>query len=104
MQIEKAAYAFQMDGTPVSCREFGHGHINYTLKIDTDTGAEYVLQRINTYVFHDPVGLMANASAVTDFIRRKVADPRMALHFIPTTEGLYYYRDENNQYLSLIHI
>ena len=98
MQIEKAAYAFQMDGTPVSCREFGHGHINYTLKIDTDTGAEYVLQRINTYVFHDPVGLMANASAVTDFIRRKVADPRMALHFIPTTEGLYYYRDENNQY------
>lgn len=98
MQIEKAAYAFQMDGAPVSCREFGHGHINYTLKIDTDTGAEYVLQRINTYVFHDPVGLMANASAVTDFIRRKVADPRMALHFIPTTEGLYYYRDENNQY------
>ena len=98
MQIEKAAYAFRMDGTPVSCREFGHGHINYTLKIDTDTGAEYVLQRINTYVFHDPVGLMANASAVTDFIRRKVADPRMALHFIPTTEGLYYYRDENNQY------
>lgn len=98
MEIEKAAYAFRMEGSPVSCREFGHGHINYTLKIDTDTGAEYVLQRINTYVFHDPIGLMANASAVTEFIRRKVSDPRMTLHFISTRDGMYYHRDEQGQY------
>lgn len=98
MQIEKAAYSFLMDGQPVSCREFGHGHINYTLKIDTDTGAEYVLQKINTYVFRNPVGLMENASAVTDFIRSKVDDPRAALHFIPTADGLYYYKDENGDY------
>ena len=45
MQIEKSAYAFQLDGTPVTCEEFGHGHINHTLKITTDTGAEYAEQR-----------------------------------------------------------
>ena len=33
MQIEKAAYAFQLDGNPVSCEEFGHGHIISTLKV-----------------------------------------------------------------------
>ena len=42
MQIEKAAFAFVTNGTPISCEEFGHGHINHTLKIQTDTGAEYI--------------------------------------------------------------
>lgn len=98
LQIEKATYAFQLDGEPVSCREFGHGHINYTLKIDTDTGAEYVLQRINKYVFHEPAQLMANAAAITGYIRERVDDPRLALHFIPTWEGLFYHLDEAGEY------
>ena len=79
-----AAYEFQMDGEPVACEEFGHGHINSTYKITTDTGHEYVLQKINKYVFHNPVQLMANANAVTSFIREREADPRAAIHFIPT--------------------
>ena len=98
MHIEKAAYAFRLNGQPVSCIPFGHGHINHTLKVDTDTGAEYVLQKINKYVFKDPVKVMANASGITNFIRERVSDPRMALHFIPTTEGLYYHRDEDGEF------
>ncbi len=98
MKIEKSAYAFRLDGNPISCKVFGHGHINHTLKLTTDTGAEYVLQKINTYVFKDPVRLMANVSAVTDFLRQRVEDPRLALHFIPTHDGLYYHVDENGDY------
>ena len=98
MNIERSAYAFRLDGNPVSCKVFGHGHINHTLKLVTDTGAEYVLQKINTYVFKDPVRLMANVSAVTDFLRSRVDDPRKALHFIPTYDGLYYHVDENGDY------
>ncbi len=98
MNYEKIAAAFCLDGSPVSCEEFGHGHINYTLKLTTDTGAEYILQRINKYVFRDPIRLMANASAVTDFLRQKVDDPRMALHFIPTHKGLYYHRDRCGEF------
>lgn len=98
MQIEKAAYAFAVNGRFILCEEFGHGHINYTLKLTTDTGAEYVLQRINKYVFRDPVRLMANASAVTDFIRARVDDTRLALHFIPTVDGLFYHEDENGEF------
>ena len=98
MQIEKAAYAFRLEGNPVSCKVFGHGHINYTLKLDTDTGAEYILQRINSYVFKNPVQLMANASAVTAFIRQRVADPRAALHFISTFDDRYYHVDEHGEY------
>ena len=98
MSIEKAAFAFVLSGRPVQCQEFGHGHINTTFKITTDTGHEYVLQKINQYVFHQPVQLMANASAVTDFIRKRVEDPRLALHFIPTTEDLFYYQDEQGEF------
>ncbi len=96
--MEQAVYAFRLDGTPVGCLPFGHGHINSTFRINTDTGAEYVLQRINTYVFKDPVGLMNNVGAITDFIRDKVGDPRLALHFLTTPDGKFYYRDINGDF------
>ncbi len=98
MQIEKIAQMFQIEGKPISWKEFGSGHINYTAKVLTDAGNEYVLQRINKYVFKDPVRLMDNASAVTDFLRERVDDPRMALHFIPAVDGKFYFMDEVNEY------
>ncbi len=98
MQIEKAAYAFQIDGNPVSCVELSQGHINQTLKITTDTGAEYVLQMINKYVFQNPIRLMANVSSVTDYLHQRVEDPRHALHFIPTHKGTYYHRDRDGEF------
>ena len=98
MQLEKIALSFRIDGQPISCKEFGSGHINYTVKVLTDTGCEYVLQRINKYVFKDPIKLMINASAVTNFLRDRVEDPRMALHFIATHEGQFYFRDEFDEF------
>ena len=100
MGIVPAAYEFQMDGEPVACEEFGHGHINSTYKITTDTGHEYVLQKINKYVFHNPVQLMANANAVTSFIREREADPRAAIHFIPTRndDGSFCHRDSDGEF------
>ena len=96
--MEQAVYAFCLQGKPVSCTPFGHGHINSTFKIETDEGAEYVLQRINTYVFKDPVSLMNNAGAITDFIRARVSDPRLALHFLTTTDGKFYHEDEKGEF------
>lgn len=96
--MEHAVYAFNLCGEPVRCTPFGHGHINSTFKIDTNQGSEYVLQRINTYVFKNPVGLMNNAGAITDFIRNKVSDPRLALHFLTTKDGKFYHEDENGEF------
>ena len=98
MLMEKSVYAFQLDGNPIFCEEFGHGHINTTLKITTDTGAEYVLQKINKYVFRNPIRLMANVSSVTEYLRQRVEDPRMALHFIPTQKGIFYHRDRKGEF------
>ena len=98
LQVERAAYAFQMDGNPVSCVELTQGHINKTLKITTDTDKEYVLQRINKYVFRNPIRLMGNISAVTEYLRQRVTDKRQAQHFIPTYKGTYYHRDRNGEF------
>ena len=98
MQIRQLTEAFQLNGAPVECVEFGHGHINSIFKVTTDTGAEYILQKINKYVFRNPIRLMANVSAVTDYIRSRADDPRMAMHFIPTTDNLYYFRDAEGDF------
>ncbi|MBP3660172.1 MAG: aminoglycoside phosphotransferase family protein [Oscillospiraceae bacterium] len=96
--MEQAVYSFCLKGEPVECTPFGHGHINSTFQIVTDQGAAYVLQRINTYVFKDPVGLMENAGAVTDYIRARVDDPRRALHFLTTKDGKYCHEDEQGEF------
>lgn len=92
MYIEKAAYAFQTDSAPVECKAFGHGHINNTFCVTTETGSKYVLQRINKYVFKNPIRVMANTSSVTNYLRQRVEDPRMTLHFIPAKDGKYYHK------------
>ena len=98
MEMIKAVYAFRVNGQPETCVHFGHGHINYTYKITTDTGKEYILQKINKYVFKDPMKVMSNASAVTNYIRERVDDPRMVLHFIPTLRGKYCHRDQDGEF------
>ena len=98
MSIEKAAFAFRITGKPVSCISFGHGHINHTYLVTTDTDNAYILQKINKYVFKDPVKVMANASAVTNYIRQRASDPRQALHFILSQDGKYYHRDDQGEF------
>ena len=76
-------------------RDTGQGHINRTVRLEMDSGREYVLQKINTYVFRDPVHLMENAAAVTSYLRLKSGDLGAAIHFIPTKDGKFYYIDED---------
>ena len=98
MQLPSAAFAFQTAGNPISCQEFGQGHINQTLKVQTDSGEQYILQRINQYVFHKPEELMENACAITSFLRAKDPDPRHALHFIPALDGNHFHVDSQGEF------
>ena len=98
MQVPNAAFAFQINGNPVSCREFGQGHINQTLRLQTDAGAEYVLQKINRYVFRHPEKLMENARAVTEHLRAKDPNPRHTLRYMYTKDGLCYHIDEDGEF------
>ena len=53
---------------------FGNGHINNTFLIRiAGTGKQYILQRINSYVFTRPKDVMENMQRVTAFLRGKIA-------------------------------
>ncbi len=97
LRPENAIQKFHISGKMLTCQEFGSGHINSTYKVKTDTGHTYVLQRINQYVFSNPREVMENVTAITEFIRQRVDDPRETLHFLPTDEGLRYYFDEQGE-------
>ncbi len=96
--MENAVFAFALQGTPVSCREFGSGHINTTYHVVTDAGKAYILQRINHYVFKNPQQVMDNVCAVTEYLRRRETDPRKTLHFLPALDGGNCHRDEDGNY------
>jgi len=93
------------------CRRFGiegeyqryevvtNGHINTTYKVyfyrDNEV-KDYILQRINTYVFKNPVEVMNNISSVTEYIRAKIKQggisaKRFVLHYYKNVEDGNYY-------------
>ena len=100
--LKEAAGAFATDGAAVSCERYGSGHINDTFRLICEN-RPYILQRMNTDIFQDPVSLMRNIEGVTTFLRREViknsGDPdRETLNLIKTREGAPFYVDSRGNY------
>ena len=92
--LRAAANAFDFGGPVVyDARHYGEGHINDTFVVwRADHSKRFILQRINTDTFTDPVGLMENVCGVTRHLRKKIlaagGDPaRETLNVIPTLSG-----------------
>ena len=88
--------AFRLDSAPVSCEDYGCGHVNVTFLVATETGRRYILQKINHHAFRNVQGLSENIAAVTEFLRAKSGDPRSVMALIRTTDGAPHicYKDE----------
>jgi hypothetical protein len=85
---------FQIQGTLIDAVPHGSGHINETYAATYDqagTRVRYVHQRINGYVFRDPLRLMDNVSRVlTHAAARLHGTPdasRRALTLVPARDG-----------------
>lgn len=104
--VLKIANNFSIKGNPVSAKRVGSGHINDTFQIYTDSLHEpnYLLQRINHYVFKDVEALMQNILIVTEHIRAKLIEQgaseidKKVLTVVPTKDKKLYYIDENSDY------
>ncbi len=70
------------------------GHINATYKVYFSIGGkreEYIIQRVNTYVFQDPVAVMENIRSVTQFLRDgRQNSAQKVLRYYPAIDGKYY--------------
>jgi Ser/Thr protein kinase RdoA (MazF antagonist) len=96
--LQEVAAKFSFGGQFVSAHRFGNGHINDTFLVSmkgNPRASSFVLQRINTYVFTDPVALMKNIQRVTEHLLTK--DTR-CLALIPTIDQHHFYKSPNNDY------
>lgn len=97
---------FQFEGDFISVQPHGAGHINDTYKAwFQKNGSEhrYILQRINNKVFKNIEGLMQNMQIVTAHLREKITSSggnpyRETLILIPTIDGKFFIKTEDNQY------
>ena len=99
--MENIYRQFALDGLPISCARYGSGHINETYLLVTSRPHLYILQKINSYVFHNASGLMDNIIAVTDALRRQDPDPRHVLTLVPTLDGKPYLTAGEGEYWRL---
>ena len=91
---------FALEGTAVEAAPYGTGHINDTLRVVTDTGRDYILQRLSPVAFKHPEQVMENVQGVLAHLQGKVAarsgDPRReTLTLILTKDGAPCVMDES---------
>ena len=99
--ILSVASHFALGGVPAAVKELTAGNINVTYRLDmgeTAATPRYILQRINTAAFKDPVSLMENIGLVTAHIRESYTaegvDPtRRVLTFVQADNGTLLYTD-----------
>lgn len=77
----------------------GNGLINDTFLVKTENTA-YVLQRINTQVFPNPIQIMENLSLLTQHISQKnCKDIKLIIPaFLKTSSHQAYYQDDSHNY------
>jgi len=105
-QISDLVSKFRIDAEIVSIQSFGSGHINDTYRvINCDPGGrDYLLQRINHYVFKNVPQLMSNIVHVTGHLRKKLSGLPIAvieksvLTVIDTKDGKPFYKDTDGNY------
>lgn len=91
--MKEAIYHFPTDGQPVDCEQIKSGHINQTWCVTTDTGARYILQWINQYVFPNVSALMNNMSAISAFLAKRERGRTPMIRYLDTREGTSYFDD-----------
>lgn len=98
---------YSIDGTLMEITPYGEGHINETFavryRMNDGTMRRFLVQRINTRVFHDPRELMQNVVHITEYLRARIAgmgeDPsRRTLRFLFTAAGESFCTDHMGQY------
>lgn len=98
--------AFKIDGEFDSIDVINNGHINSTFLVRflaDGTIKEYVLQKINKYVFKRPEEVMENITSVTKYINEKLekegkSTDRKTLNFYFAENGKPFVVDKNGDY------
>ena len=86
---------FRIPGEIILSRRIPNGHINdayYAAVYDGKEVKQFLIQRVNTFVFRDPISMMHNIDLITQHIMDKepTQERRRRLHFRHTEAGHNY--------------
>lgn len=102
--LVKVCDIFRIPGKITGYHVINIGNINQTYRVDTQLpdGSEkaYIVQKINTYVFHNPRQIMHNIDLVTEFIHDAAPDQK-CLHFHHTDQRKNFYFDGDDSFWRL---
>jgi len=100
LHAAEVARQFAIEGELISIAPYGSGHINDTfcaVFVRKRHAARFIVQRINTSIFHNPSKLMDNISRVTSHLALKLQDEpdreRRVLALIPARDGRAWHED-----------
>ncbi len=101
-KLLKVGEAFNVPGPFFNYEEIKMGNVNQTYKVNyiRDDGngmariKSYLVQKINTYAFRDPLRLMENIENVTEYIHMKEPN-EVCLHFHHTQDRKNYVLDKD---------
>ena len=102
-KIKEICLKFGINGDFLGFERVHNGHINDTFAVyfmrDVER-KEYILQKLNTFVFKNPEELMDNITSVTEYIRARIKETRATakryvLHYQYTDSGKGFYIDGN---------
>ncbi len=102
MSIEhKIVKYFKIDSDLESISQINSGHINDTYLVNSVSGDQYVLQKINKSIFKDIAGLIINKVLVSEHLT-KSDSPYKTIQFVKSKDKDYYYKDEFNDFWMLM--
>lgn len=94
-KLKRISENYTIPGTPLDYSECENGHINGTYRVRFVTGGniegEYIFQRINNYVFKDPIKVMENIKEISLHMRsRKIETDCDIITFLDNRDGKNY--------------
>lgn len=101
-RLAELSRKFDLPGTVKSVETLRSGNINCTYDVmldDNGTEHRYIFQKINVFVFKNPVQIMQNIEQITAHIAQKIAasgeSANGVMHFAHTADGKNYYMGED---------
>lgn len=107
-ELKKVFEFFNTESSYISAEPYGSGHIHDTFKVETaGNSPDYILQKLNNYIFKDISALQENIGRVTRHLRIKLEEQgveeidRRCLTLIPTHNGESFIQDDDGLYWRL---
>lgn len=104
LSLENICDKFKINGHAVAVSPYGNGHINQTFLVNTSSGDDYILQKINSNIFKDVPSLMNNISKVTNHLFAKLNDSRRVLTIVKTLDNCNFLKIDDSYFRMYIFV